>query len=214
MSNMFERIKPHTASHGQTRRGFIGSAGVLVLTGTAGFAAGLVRDEVVDRGKEAVVGFLTEPSLPPPAAGYAISPRSIEAFKPQAADYQLAALEAWQSGRSMTDLPDVCRPRATQTFKAANGLRFVRAIGGGLRLWGSEIEGLPLVQAFDAEYGRWCATRLNKCNLDQEPVAEMVAAVFRLRDGTTIDATYLSLQLPYPNGDVISISKPIKVRTV
>lgn len=211
---MFERMKSHSTSRGQTRRGFIGSAGVLALTGTAGFAAGLVRDEIVDRGKEAVFDLMAEPSSPPPAPGYAISPRSIEAFKLQAADYQHAAHEAWQSGRSMADLPDICRPRSTQTFKGANGLRFVRSIGGGLRLWGSEIDGLPLVQAFDAEYGRFCAGRLNKCNLEQKPVAEMVAAVFRLRDGTTVDATYLSLQLPYPNGDVISISKPIKVRTV
>lgn len=210
---MIEKLTAQKEGADRTsRRGFLKSVTLFTAGSIATTAVGLARDEIVDWGKEAAIDLFTEPTAPPPSPGYAISPRTMPAFMRQAADYQLAGLEAWQIGRPMNDLPGICRDRSTKTFKGPQGLRFVKSIGGGLRLWGSEIEGRPLVEAFDAAYGRWCAGRLNKCMLEQEPVAEAVAAVFRLKDGTTIDATYLSLQLPYPNGDVVSISRPINVR--
>ena len=94
----------------------------------------------------------------------------------------------------------------------AGFLGFPGGFGGGPRLWGSEIEGLPLVQAFDERYGRWCAGRLNRCRLDEEPIAEACVAVIRRADGPPRYVRYLTLLLPWENGDVASVSRPLEVR--
>ncbi|MEP3113013.1 hypothetical protein [Nisaea sp.] len=211
MNKIMDRMKARATEHAPTRRGFIANAGMFAAAGFVGGAGGMLRDEAIGWTAEKVAdaaGFGDET----PMAEYASSPRTIEKFTPHAADYQLAALDAWRAGVAMLDLPDTCRTRAALTFEGPGGLRYVREIGGGLRLWGSEIEGLPLVQAFDERYGRWCAGRLNRCRLSDEPIAEACVAVIRRADGPPRYVRYLTLLLPWENGDVASVSRPLEVR--
>ncbi|WP_193171237.1 hypothetical protein [Nisaea nitritireducens] len=213
MHKIVDRMRARAAEHAPTRRGFIANAAVFAVAGIVGGAGGMLRDEALMWGAEKAADMAGVGSGDPiPTAAYASTPRTVEQFMSQAADYQLGGLEAWRDRRGMDDLPEICRDRAARTFEGPHGLRHVKEIGKGLRLWGSEIEGMPLVQAFDAEYGRWCASRLNKCRLKQEAYAEACVAVIRRADGPPRYVRYLTLLLPWENGDVVSVSRPLEVR--
>ncbi|WP_193183302.1 hypothetical protein [Nisaea sediminum] len=210
MMQEIERMKERAGA--VSRRNFIGRAAALAATATAGFAGGMAKSELEDKGKEWISGVVVAPETP--RAAFAMTRRKVEHVLPGAADYQRAAFDSWREGKPMTDLPDICRPRATLTYRGQHGLRYVKAIGGGLRLWGPDIEGRPLVEAADKEYGRWCAGRLNSCSLEQEEEAAVCEAVIRQNDGSLVRAKYLTLLLPWPNGDVVSVSKTLEIETV
>lgn len=192
------------------RRRFLWKAGIFAAGAATLKAVNLATDEIIVRSVESIA------ELPSMSHTYASTDLGLRHFEEDASDEQKAGLSAYYQGTAMKDLPDAVKAVATLT-EDRDGEQWVVLQGTGIGLWESRPRDIPMHAQPDPDYGRWCGQRFRTASLTQQRVGpryQRCQSVVYTDNRTRQRALYDVLLLPYPNGDVVSITKRIELQTV